>query len=91
MINKARHYFARSIVSENISKQDQDLNDFLQKNFEKLDLKLKGVSSNNSQVSTTFYSTKTKPPSTHRLKKKKRPNPDLQLLLIFKSLLFIVN
>ena len=28
-------------------------------------MKLKGVSSNNSQVSTNFYSTKTKPPSTH--------------------------
>ena len=38
---------------------------FLQKNFEKPDLRLKGVSSNNSQVSIAFYSTKTKPPSTH--------------------------
>ncbi|KAL4610867.1 hypothetical protein ACB092_08G083300 [Castanea dentata] len=31
----------------------------------KINLKLKVVSSNNSQVSTAFYSTKTKPPSTH--------------------------
>jgi len=30
----------------------------LQKNFEKFDLRLKGVSSGNSQVSTVFYSTK---------------------------------
>ena len=57
-----RHSFARS---KDISKRDRDLNEFLQKNFEKPDLKLKGVSSNNSQVSTNFYSTKTKPPSTH--------------------------
>ena len=30
----------------------------MQKNFEKLDLRLKGVSSGNSQVSIVFYSTK---------------------------------
>ena len=49
-INEGRHFFAGS---ESISKRDQDLNDFLQKNFEKpTDLKLKGVSSNNFQVST---------------------------------------
>ena len=30
----------------------------MQKNFEKFDLRLKGVSSDNSQVSTVFYSTK---------------------------------
>ena len=48
-INKGRHSFAGS---ESISKRDQDLNEFLQKNLEKpIDLKLKGVSSNNSQVS----------------------------------------
>ena len=52
-------------MPEDISKRDQDLNEFLQKNFEKPILKLKGVSSNNSQVSISFYSTKTKPPSTH--------------------------
>ena len=62
MINEGRHFFAGS---EDISKRDQDLNEFLQKNFEKRDLKLKGVSSNNSQVNAAFYSTKTKPPSTH--------------------------
>ena len=65
MINKGRHYFSGSIVSENISKQDQDLNDFLQKSFEKPDLKLKGVESDNSQVSTAYFSTKTKHPSKH--------------------------
>ena len=55
-INKGRHSFAGS---ESILKRDQDLNDFLQKNFENpTDLKLKGVSSGNSQVSTPFYSTK---------------------------------
>ena len=62
MINEGRHSF---VGSKDVSKRDQDLNEFLQKNFEKPDLKLKGVSSNNSQVSTAFYSTKTKPPSTH--------------------------
>ena len=41
-VNKGRHSFAGS---ESISKRDQDLNEFLQKNFEKLDLKLKSVSS----------------------------------------------
>ena len=40
-INEGRHSF---VGSESISKRDQDLNDFLQKNFEKpIDLKLKGV------------------------------------------------
>ena len=61
-INEGRHSFARS---EYISKRDQHLNEFLQNFFVKPYLKLKGVSSNNSQVSTNFYSTKTKPPSTH--------------------------
>ena len=55
-INEGRHSFARS---KSVSKRDQDLIDILQKNFEKpTDLKLKGVSSGNSQVSTPFYSTK---------------------------------
>ena len=62
MIKEARHFFARFAISEDISKRDQDLK-FLQKNFEKLDLKLKGVVSDNSQVSTVYYSTKTNPPS----------------------------
>ena len=45
-INEGRHSFARS---ESISKRDQDLNDFLQKNFENfVDLKLKGVSNDKS-------------------------------------------
>ena len=55
-INKGRHSFARS---ESISKRDQDLNDFLQKNFEKsANLKLKGVSSDKFQISYVYYSTK---------------------------------
>ena len=55
-INEGRHSFAGF---ESISKRDQDLNDFLQKNFEKsVDLKLKGVSSDKSQISFVYYSTK---------------------------------
>ena len=62
-INEGRHSFARY---ESISKRDQDLNEFLQKNLEKsTDLKLKGVSSNNLQVSTAFYSTKPEPSSPY--------------------------
>ena len=62
-INEGRHSFTRY---ESISKRDQDLNEFLQKNLEKsTDLKLKGVSSNNLQVSTAFYSTKPKPSSPY--------------------------
>ena len=56
-INEGRHSFAGS---KNISKRDQDLNEFLQKNFEKPNLKLKGVSSNNSQVSIAFLLYKNK-------------------------------
>ena len=44
-INEGRHSFAGF---ESISKRDQDFNEFLQKNFEKPDLRLKGVSSGNS-------------------------------------------
>ena len=66
-INEGRHSFAGS---ENISKRDQEINDFLKKNLEKSsdflkknlekpsDLQLKGVSSSNSQVSSPFNSTK---------------------------------
>ena len=55
-INEGRHSFAGS---ESISESDQDLNEFLQKNFENpTDLKLKGVSSDKSEVSTIFYSIK---------------------------------
>ena len=55
-INEGTHSFAGS---KSISKRDQDLNDFLQKNFEKsADLKLKGVSSDKSQISSVYYSTK---------------------------------
>ena len=61
-INKGRHSFAGS---KSVSKRDQDLNDFLKNNFEKTGLKLKGVSSDNSQVSTTFYSTKPEPSSAY--------------------------
>ena len=53
-INKGRHSFTGS---KSISKRDQDLNDFLQKNFEKsADLKLKGVLSDKSQISFVDYS-----------------------------------
>ena len=55
-INEGRHSFAGS---ESISKRDQEINDFLQKNFEKpTDLKLKGVSSDKSRISFVYYSTK---------------------------------
>ena len=52
------HFFTGS---KSISKRDQDLNDFLQKNFEKsADLKLKGVSNDKSQISYVYYFTKPK-------------------------------
>ena len=55
-INEGRHSFAGS---KSVSKRDQDLNDFLQKFFEKpTELKLKGVSSDKSQISSVYYSTK---------------------------------
>ena len=54
MSKEGRHFFARSTISEDISKWNQDLCDFLQKNFEKPDLKLKWVISDNSQVSTAY-------------------------------------
>ena len=55
-INEGRHSFAGS---ESISKRDQDLNEFFQKSFEKpTNLKLKGVSSYKSQISSVYYSTK---------------------------------
>ena len=62
-INEGRHSFAGF---ESISKRDQDLNEFLQKSLEKpTDLKLKGVSSDNSQVNIAFYSTKPEPSSPY--------------------------
>ena len=55
-ISKGRHSFARS---KSISKRDQEINDLLKKNFEKpSDLKLKGISSDKSQISSVYYSTK---------------------------------
>ena len=55
-INEGMHSFAGS---ENISKRDQEINDFLKKNLEKSsDLKLKGISSDKSQISSVYYSTK---------------------------------
>ena len=54
MSKEGRHFFVRSTISEDISKWNQDLCDFLQKNFEKPDLKLKWVISDNSQVSTAY-------------------------------------
>ena len=62
-INEGRHSFAGS---ESISKRDQDLNDFLQKSLEKPnDLKLKGVSSDKSQINFVYYSTKPEASSSH--------------------------
>ena len=54
MSKEGRHFFARSTISKDISKWNQDLCDFLQKNFEKPDLKLKWVISDNFQVSTAY-------------------------------------
>ena len=60
-INEGRHSFAGSEI---ISKRDQDLNEFLKRNLEKLaDLKLKGVS--NDKVSSVYYSTKPKTSSPY--------------------------
>ena len=62
-INEGRHSFAGS---KSISKRDQDLNDFLQKNCEKpTDLKLKGVSSDKSQINFVFYYAKLEPSSPY--------------------------
>ncbi|KAL4599316.1 hypothetical protein ACB092_11G118500 [Castanea dentata] len=54
-INEGRKSF---VGSESVVKRNADVDKFLKKNFEPLDLKLKGVASNNSQVSNTYYSTK---------------------------------
>ena len=44
----------------------KEINDFLQKNFEKpSDLKMKGVTSDKSKISTPFYSTKAESSSPH--------------------------
>ena len=60
-IIEGRHSFAGS---ESISKRDQDLNEFLEKNFEKpVDLKLKGIS--NDKISSIYYSTKPKTSSPY--------------------------
>ena len=48
-----------------MKRRDQDLYEYLENNYEKPDLKLKGVVSDNSQVSTAYYSTKMKHPSKH--------------------------
>ncbi|KAL4632369.1 hypothetical protein ACB092_04G045300 [Castanea dentata] len=54
-INEGRKSFAGSEI---FVKRNSDVDKFLEKNFDKLDLRLKGVASNNSQVSNTYYSTK---------------------------------
>ena len=54
-INEGRHSFAGS---ESISKRDREINEFSKKNLEKFDLKLKGISSDKSQVSSIYYTTK---------------------------------
>ena len=86
-VNKGRHSFAGS---ESISKRDQDLNEFLQKNFEKLDLKLKSVSSIIPKLALLFTLLNQNLPlhiAELPLKKKKKLNLlFLRLSLIFKLL-----
>jgi hypothetical protein len=60
VIEERRNSFARSTTTEGLHKRDKDIGDLLSPP----DLKLKGISTN-SQVSSTFYSTKTHPP-THK-------------------------
>ncbi|KAL4606183.1 hypothetical protein ACB092_09G084000 [Castanea dentata] len=55
-INEGRHSFAGS---ESFVKRNSEVDEFLKKNFEKPDLKLKRVASDDSQVSNAYYSTKT--------------------------------
>ena len=97
-INEGRHSFAGF---ESISKNDQDLNDFLQKSLEKSNvLKLKGVSSDNSQVSTAFYSTKAEPSSPYsrtiieeeeETRSARSMSHLLPIFLLLKPLFFKVN
>ena len=83
-INEGRHSFAGS---ESISKRDQDLNDFLQKNFEKsANLKLKGVQVINLKLALFTIPLNLKLP-LHRaellMKKKMTVNLFVHLILIF--------
>ena len=83
-VNKGRHSFAGS---ESISKRDQDLNEFLQKNFEKLDLKLKSVSSIIPKLALLFTLLKQNLPlhiAELLIKKKNK----LNLLFLRPSLIF---
>ena len=83
-INEGRHSFAGS---ESISKRDQDLNDFLQKNFEKsANLKLKGVQVRNLKLALFTIPLNLKLPlhiAELLMKKKMTVNLFVHLILIF--------
>ena len=83
-INEGRHSFAGS---ESISKRDQDLNDFLQKNFEKsANLKLKGVQVINLKLALFTIPLNLKLPlhiAELLMKKKMTVNLFVHLILIF--------
>ena len=83
-INEGRHSFAGS---ESISKRDQDLNDFLQKNFEKsTNLKLKGVQVINLKLALFTIPLNLKLPlhiAELLMKKKMTVNLFVHLILIF--------
>ena len=94
-INEGRHSFA---VSKSITKRDQHLNDFLQKSLEKpIDLKLKGVSSDKSQISSIYYSTKPEALSPYsRTANEEEDDTNLfvhliQIFLLLKTLLTKIN
>ena len=83
-INEGRHSFAGS---ESISKRDQDLNDFLQKNFEKsANLKLKGVQVINLKLALFTIPLNLKLPlhiAELLMKKKMTVNLFVHLIMIF--------
>ncbi|KAL0014008.1 hypothetical protein SO802_001077 [Lithocarpus litseifolius] len=89
-INEGRHSFAGS---ESVSKRDPDLTDYLQKNFAKpdfkFDLKLKEFQVITPKLALLSTLLKQKLPlyiAKLLMKKKKRPDLCLHLLLIFKLL-----
>ena len=80
-INEGRHSFAGS---ENISKRDQDLNDFLQKSFEKpTGLRLKGVTPKLALLSILLKLNLSLLMATLLLMMKKNLHLLLHLILIF--------
>ena len=90
-INEGRHSF---VGSESILKRDQDLNDFLQKNFEKsANLKLKGVQVINLKLAlfTIPLNLKLPLPIANLLVKKKMiVNLFVHLILIFLLLITLI-